>query len=76
MPHVVVKMYPGRSEEVKQALVDAIVSAVMTHTKNTEAAVSVSIEEVPRERWTADVYEPDITGKPDTLYKKPGYQPF
>ncbi|MEO9189499.1 MAG: hypothetical protein ABI224_05770 [Acetobacteraceae bacterium] len=25
--------------------------------------------------WVEKVYKPDIIGKPDTLYKKPGYDP-
>ena len=25
--------------------------------------------------WVKQVYEPDIIGRPDTLYKKPGYDP-
>ena len=25
--------------------------------------------------WTANVYEPDIVAKADTIYKKPGYAP-
>ena len=25
--------------------------------------------------WTEKVYKPEIVAKPDTLYKKPGYEP-
>ena len=38
-----------------------------------ENAVSVSIEDVAAGDWTAKVFTPDIRGKADTLYKKPGY---
>ena len=75
MPHVVVKLWPGRSEEQKTKLADAIVKDVMTHLNSSEASVSVTIEEVKQEEWTQKVYNPDIQGKWDKLYKKPGYKP-
>ncbi|HTM60867.1 MAG TPA: tautomerase family protein [Burkholderiales bacterium] len=75
MPHVVVKLWPGRSEEQKTKLSEAIVKDVMTHLNSSEASVSVTIEEVKQEEWTQKVYNPDIQGKWDKLYKKPGYKP-
>lgn len=42
----------------------------------TEAAVSVSFEDVAPEDWVETVYKPDIVGKPATLVKKPGYNPL
>jgi len=75
MPHVVVKLWPGRSEEQKTKLTEAIVKYVMTHLNSSEASVSVTIEEVKQEDWTQKVYNPDIQGKWDKLYKKPGYKP-
>ena len=75
MPHVVVKLWPGRSEEQKTKLTEAIVKDVMTHLNSSEASVSVTIEEVKQEEWTQKVYNPDIQGKWDKLYKKPGYKP-
>ncbi len=75
MPHVVVKLWPGRSEEQKTKLAEAIVNDVMTHLKSSESSVSVTIEEVKQEEWTEKVYKPDIQAKWDKLYKKPGYKP-
>jgi len=75
MPHVVVKLWPGRSEEQKAKLSEAIVKDVMTHLNSSESSVSVTIEEVAKEQWTEQVYKPDIQGKWDKLYKKPGYKP-
>jgi len=75
MPHVVVKLWPGRSEEQKTKLTEAIVRDVMTHLNSSEASVSVTIEEVKQEEWTQKVYNPDIQGKWDKLYKRPGYKP-
>jgi 4-oxalocrotonate tautomerase len=75
MPHVVVKMYPGRSEEKKAALTLAITKALMYHTDCDESSVSVDIEEIPPEEWNRRVYERDIRPRTDRLYKKPGYDP-
>lgn len=75
MPHVIVKLWPGRSEEQKTNLADKITQAVMETLNAPETSVSVSFEEVPKERWTQEVYIPDIMEKEKTLYKKPGYKP-
>jgi 4-oxalocrotonate tautomerase len=39
-------------------------------------ALSVAIQDVTPERWVEDVYKPDILGKADEVYKKPGYDPL
>ncbi|MBV8457490.1 MAG: tautomerase family protein [Acetobacteraceae bacterium] len=75
MPHVIVKMYPGRSEQQKVGLTEAIVKDVMIFTGVGEAAVSVSIEEIGAGEWTDRVYGPDILNGSGKLYKKPGYKP-
>jgi len=73
MPHVIVKLWPGKSERQKQRLADAIAKVVMEVLDYGEESVSVGIEEVAPDDWPDKVYKPDIDGKPDTLYKKPGY---
>lgn len=75
MPHAVVKMYPGKSEAQKQALAAAITAAIVEINGCGEAAVSVAIEDVQPADWTETVYVPEIVEKPDTIYKKPGYDP-
>ena len=75
MPHVVVKLYSGKSERQKQALAQAVTKAVMSALNYGEDSVSVGIEDVEPKDWTERVYRPDIIGKPDTIYKKPGYDP-
>ena len=52
MPHVIIKMYPGRSEDQKTQLADAIVKDVMAFAKVGDDAVSVAIEEVTPGDWT------------------------
>lgn len=73
MPHVSVKLFPGRSEAVKQRLADAIVKDIVDIVGCDEASVSVTIEEVSSGAWKETVYEPDVRAKKDLLYKKPGY---
>ena len=76
MPHVIVKMYPRRSEHQKTQLSEAIVKDVMAFAKVGDDAVSLAIEEVTPGDWTEAVYKPDILNSPGKLYKKPGYNPF
>jgi 4-oxalocrotonate tautomerase len=76
MPHVIVKLYPGRSDQVKNRLAEEIVKNVVAIAKCEEKSVSVAIEEIESADWPEKVYKPDILDKPDTLYKKPGYNPF
>ena len=74
MPHVIVKLWPGRSEKEKKQLADAIVKDVVTFAKCDESSVSVAIEEIKSSDWAEKVYKPDILDNASKLYKKPGYQ--
>ena len=73
MPHVIVKLWPGKSEHQKARLADAIVKDVTHHLGYGEDSVSVAFEEVSSSEWAEKVYKPDILAKLDELYKKPGY---
>jgi 4-oxalocrotonate tautomerase len=75
MPHVIVKLWPGKSEEQKNRLAERITEDVMAVLDYGEASVSVSIEEVRPQDWTEKVYRRDILDNPERLYKKPGYGP-
>ena len=44
MPHVIVKLYPGRTEEQKNRLAEAITKDLMAIVKCEEKSVSVAIE--------------------------------
>ena len=76
MPHVIVKMYPGRSEQQKAQLAEAITQQVMTIARVGADAVTVAIEEITANDWPEQVYRPDFHGHVDQLYKKPGYNPL
>ena len=76
MPHVIIKLYSGRSKREKERLAEEITKAVTSVLKYGDQSVSVGIEDVEPENWAENVYKPDILRKPDTIYKKPGYNPF
>jgi 4-oxalocrotonate tautomerase len=76
MPHVVVKLWPGKSEQQMVGLSEAIVKDVMGILNYREETISVAIEEVKPQDWAEKVYKPDIRDKWEKLYKKPGYDPF
>jgi 4-oxalocrotonate tautomerase len=76
MPHVIVKLWPGKSEKQKVQLAEQITEAVKTVLGYGEESVSVTMEEVNPQDWTERVYKPDIVNGHGKLYKKPGYDPF
>src|SRR3954452_10213821 len=75
MPHVVVKLWPGKSDQQKQSLSEAIVRDMTSILGYGDDSVSVGFEEVAAGDWTEQVVEPDILGKWESLAKQPGYLP-
>lgn len=73
MPHVIVKLWPGKSEQQKARLAEAITKDVIDILHYGEESVSVAMEEVKPQDWVEKVYRPDIKDKWDKVYKKPGY---
>ena len=73
MPHVIVKLWPGKSEAQKVRLAETIAQDVMEVLDYGEEFVSVAMEEIKSSDWTKQVYQPDIKAKWDKLYKQPGY---
>lgn len=73
MPHVIVKLWPGKSEQQKTRLAEAITKDVMTILHYGEESVSVALEEVEPKDWVEKVYRPEIKNNLGKLYKKPGY---
>lgn len=76
MPHIIVKLLAGRTDQQKARIAEEVTRAIMATTGNGADAVSVGIEDVQPDDWADSVYRPDILGKPGTLYKKPGYDPL
>ena len=75
MPHIIVKLWPGKSDEQKAQLTEAIVREVTSILNSSDESVSVGFEEVESDDWIEQVFEPDILDKWDSLTKEPGYGP-
>ena len=73
MPHLIVKLYPGKTAEQKSALAERLTLAVMEVLNCKETSVSVGFEEISAEDWKNHVFLPDIQSQPEKIYKKPGY---
>ena len=69
MPHIIVKLYPGRPEETKQILANKINQAVLDALNIPDEAISVGIEEVAKEDWDKQVKQVDIVPKLKNIYK-------
>jgi 4-oxalocrotonate tautomerase len=68
MPHVIVKLWPGKSELQKTRLAKAITRDVMNILHYGEESDSVAIEEIKPNEWVEKVYRPEIRNNPDRLY--------
>jgi 4-oxalocrotonate tautomerase len=75
MPHIIVKLWPGKSDEQKAQLTEAIVREVTSNLNSSDESVSVAFEEIAADDWTEQVFKPDILDKWDKLTKEPGYGP-
>lgn len=73
MPHVIVKLYPTGSEEIKTKLAEEIAQVIMKVANKPADAISIDIQEVEEVAWMDDVYDKEIKPNLDRLYKKPGY---
>jgi len=73
MPHVIVKLWPGKSEKQKQRLADAITKDMMEILHYGEESISIAMQEVKPQDWAEQVYRPEIERNIEQLYKKPGY---
>lgn len=72
MPHISVKLYPGRSDEQKQMLADEITKTLMSVLGSKREAISVGIEDIAKDDWAELVEKAEIIAKPETIYKRSG----
>lgn len=73
MPHIIVKLWPGRNDEIKSNLAKKIAQDVAQGLKVDIGDVSVAFEEVASEDWGQQVYQKEIRNNPN-LYVKPEYE--
>jgi 4-oxalocrotonate tautomerase len=74
MPHVIVKLWPGKSEEQKNRLAELISQDVMDVLNYGDESVSVAFEEIAANDWKAKFYKPDIIDQAHKLTKNPATQ--
>ena len=75
MPHFVVKLWPGKSEQQKTRLAQEITDSVMSVLNYGTQSVRLGLRKSNRRRrrkCTASISKPSG----DQLYKKPGYNPL
>ena len=73
MPHIAVKLWPGRKEEAKENLAKKIVNVVVEELNVDAGAVSVAIEEVKQSDWEEQIYKKEIKAN-SNIYVKPDYE--
>lgn len=62
MPHLSVKLYPGRSKEIKQEFANKLQDLVVKELGCEPNVVSVSFKEIEKDKWN-DVIEDEIAGE-------------
>src|SRR6478672_4509984 len=70
MPHVIVKLWPGKSEQQKRRLAAAITKDVASVLNYGDESVSVALEEVAAAEWGEKVYCQDTKCRPATAPRK------
>lgn len=73
MPHVIVKLWPGKSERQKRRLAEEITRCITETLHYGPESVSLMFEEIAPRDWALQVYQPLIVANKDRLYKTPGY---
>jgi len=74
MPHVDLKFITRNlTEEQQNAISEDIVGVLKKHFGSTDDSVSIRLNEIPKDDWKGEVYEPVIKANLDKLVKKPGY---
>lgn len=73
VPHIIVKLWPGRSEDQKIALANRMNEAMQEIMGIEDRSISIAFEEIAKEKWMTEVYQPEVVEKANLLYKKPGY---
>ncbi len=63
MPHIIIKLWPGRTMEQKRAVCVPIGKALHEATGIDLAHISVSIEEVPQEEWDGKIRKGELVEK-------------
>lgn len=72
MPHITIQMYPGRDEETKKRLAQAILETASKELAREKEHFSVSVVDVPQDQWKEKVYN-KVVADANTMIQ-PGYK--
>lgn len=72
MPHITIQMYPGRDEETKKRLAQAILETASKELAREKEHFSVSVVDVPKDQWKEKVYD-KVIADANTMIQ-PGYK--
>ena len=70
MPHINIKMYTGRSEEVKAKLAKHTKEFIVKELEMDEKFIYVSVEDIDKENWQSEVMDKI---KDEELYERPNF---
>lgn len=72
MPHITIQMYPGRDDETKKRLAEAVLETASKELKCEKEHFSVIVVDVPQEEWKGKVYD-KVRADKNTIIQ-PGYE--
>ncbi len=75
MPHITVKMWPGKTPEQKRELACRLEKDLMEVVGAPSEGISVVILDVDKPDWDREVCQKELAPNRDNIYKAPGY-PF
>lgn len=55
MPHIDIKMFPGRDEKTKKAFAEKVIDTAVQELGCSREVLSVAIEDITPEKWNAEV---------------------
>lgn len=73
MPHIIIQMYPGRDDETKRRLAQALVRTASKELNRGAEHFSVSIEDIPETEWNDKVYKAAADPANKNVFVRPGY---
>lgn len=72
MPHVTVKLWSGRPDDVKKKLAERLAQVVAEELGSRPGSISVAVEDIAKEDWQEQDYEQEIRNN-ENLYVTPDY---
>ena len=73
MPHIIIKMLKGRTDEQKTMAAEKVAAALTDAIGCDPKHISVSVEDYTPQQWQ-DVFRADVT-ESTHIYKEPHYDP-